>query len=36
MRSATYSSSTAKHAGYTILGKNIGDDQFVFAVSRIL
>jgi len=34
--SATYTSSTAKDAGYTILGKNIGDDQFVLAISRAL
>ena len=34
--SATYTHSTAKDAGYTILGNNIGDDQFVLAISRAL
>jgi uncharacterized protein (TIGR02001 family) len=30
----TYTHTTAKDVGYTILGKNIGDDQVVLAVSR--
>ena len=33
---ATFTHSTAKDVGYTILKENIGDDQFVFAVSRVL
>jgi uncharacterized protein (TIGR02001 family) len=32
--SLTLTSTTAKDAGYTVLGKNIGDDQVVVGVSR--
>jgi uncharacterized protein (TIGR02001 family) len=33
---ATFTHSTAKDVGYTVLNENIGADQFVFAVSRVL
>lgn len=33
---AAYTHTTAKDAGYTVLGKNIGDDQFVVSISRAL
>lgn len=31
---ATYTHSSAKDAGYTVLGKNLGDDQFIVSLSR--
>jgi uncharacterized protein (TIGR02001 family) len=31
---ATYTHSTAKDAGYTVLGRNLGDDQFVISAAR--
>jgi uncharacterized protein (TIGR02001 family) len=34
--SATVTLSTAEDAGYTVLGKNLGDDQVIVAVSRVL
>ena len=33
---ATYTTSTARDAGYTVLGKNLGDDQFVISIARSL
>jgi uncharacterized protein (TIGR02001 family) len=33
---ATFTTSTARDAGYTVLGKNLGDDQFIFSVARAL
>jgi uncharacterized protein (TIGR02001 family) len=32
--SLTYTTSTAKDAGYTVLGKNLGDDQVVVGIAR--
>jgi uncharacterized protein (TIGR02001 family) len=32
--SLTFTSTNAEDAGYTVLGKNIGDDQFVAGISR--
>jgi len=32
----TYTHTNARDAGYTVLGKNIGDDQFVLGVTRSL
>jgi uncharacterized protein (TIGR02001 family) len=32
----TFTTSTARDAGYTVLGKNLGDNQFVVSVSRTL
>ena len=32
--SGTYTHSTAEDAGYTVLGRNIGDDQFLIGISR--
>ena len=32
--SLTYTTSTAKDAGYTVLGENIGDDQVVVGIAR--
>lgn len=34
--SATYTHTTAEDAGYTVLGKNLGDDQFVIGIARAL
>jgi uncharacterized protein (TIGR02001 family) len=34
--SASLTQSTAEDAGYTVLGKNLGDDQIIVAVSRLL
>jgi uncharacterized protein (TIGR02001 family) len=31
----TITSTTARDAGYTVLGENLGDDQFVLALSRV-
>jgi len=30
---ATYTASSARDAGYTVLGKNLGDDQFILCSS---
>lgn len=32
---ATLTSTTARDAGYTVLGENLGDDQFILALSRV-
>jgi hypothetical protein len=30
----TFTTTDAEDAGYTVLGKNLGDDQFVAGISR--
>jgi len=32
--SLAYTTTTAKDAGYTVLGKNLGDDQVVVGIAR--